>query len=655
MKQFDRDSITNRIINRLRGQLPWAGIADNGAEFILMNNLAEELDEIVRHDEYLTVETKWDKARNISSLITMSKLVGYEIKRKRSAIGEAIFSLDPTLSLLGTFKDEGQGENLLYELTDIVAPITQLSSVTIPLGTRLQSDSGVPYITTKQVTLAPGLNYVSAPIIQGELETYTLNGAQSREFEEIVIESEFIENADTEVSSQFFRVRVTTGASTETWTRFTDIRLAGVEDNAYDVRNSKDMQSIIIRFGNGILGKKLPFGSTVSVQFLSTLGDAGDTPNKHQIKTLNTVLNDTLGNPIGVFCNNENPVTGGADEEDKESLRINAPQFYLTQMSVTTAPGYIAAIEELPNVRKATVYGERGLDNQQREKDFIFFSSITDEGEKSDSTIEAQVIEYIGDRKSPTDSIRYIEPNFIEFTTNIQAKTRDLSTATETIREEIKEIIVNKYGAQNRDFTEPLLQSEYGALIQNVESVESHQSYAEALIQVDNTDIVSSLGTKFLDFQFPTQFGLFKDFNNGVKHLIKIEFIDLVDNVNSMTLFLTSGGMIAVPIVDKITNPQFVNDLIQNTGLHWTDEAAKFALTSFNPVDGRGTIDFNDFLSVPQIALGGRPDRDYTDPTTYKINIMAEPLSPDVYSSSNIDFFKFREEFLKIEVEYLYD
>ena len=128
MKKFDSTSIETRLLDSLIQKADWKRVIEESAVRSLISTIAEGNAEIARYFEYLLRESRWDMAKNLTSLLALAPYLGYKAARKTSAIGYIYVSHDPTLAEAGsTFFESQLNELSVYAGKDI----------TIPLGTKI--------------------------------------------------------------------------------------------------------------------------------------------------------------------------------------------------------------------------------------------------------------------------------------------------------------------------------------------------------------------------------------------------------------------------------------------------------------------------------------------------------------------------------------
>jgi hypothetical protein len=111
-----------------------------------------------------------------------------------------------------------------------------------------------------------------------------------------------------------------------------------------------------IRFGDGVLGKKLSQGNIVRLEYLACQGAAAN-----GAKTF-TAPSNLTGTGEAVTLTVTSPSAGGATQESVDSIRFNAPRFNATKNRAITTNDYQALILSAnPNVKSVAVWG--GEDN----------------------------------------------------------------------------------------------------------------------------------------------------------------------------------------------------------------------------------------------------------------------------------------------------
>ena len=404
MKRFDAEAISTRLMDRMRVNLDWALLSQNGVIAAIMDAFADRLSEVSRYAEYLLAEKKWTTAQNISSLNAQTGLIGRKSHRMKSAIsyvivshtdesgvnrlanfGRTFFNLDDRSNYDNITKDSDPQDQLR---TQALTPWTYDVPYIIPFGTRFISASGTEFVATEAVASRAlkepydviagntdrydaflsaggwsGIKYLKIPVIQGKVKSTTIGTAQGARFEAMILPVANCEDATNSVSEKFLKFLVNPTPlvpdNAEEWVQVPNILLAGPLDKVYEVINMPDYSGVIFKVGDGINGQKLPVGASVTAHYLETIGTDGNIDKKYQINTIafpsGLQMIDPRTNTESTFLSvtNDNPILGGSIAEDEETLRLNAPLDYLQYYAIATTEAYENQIKQ---------YAQIGLD-----------------------------------------------------------------------------------------------------------------------------------------------------------------------------------------------------------------------------------------------------------------------------------------------------
>ena len=131
----------------------------------------------------------------------------------------------------------------------------------------------------------------------------------------------------------------------------------GASDGIFYVDENLDEQYELF-FGDGVIGKALENNNFIEVSYLVSSGSAA---NNASVFTFSGVLTDTNGIS---FPNNVTNITtvfpaqGGADIENIDSIKNNAPKLYATQNRAVTSNDYAAIVRKIyPAISDIITYG----------------------------------------------------------------------------------------------------------------------------------------------------------------------------------------------------------------------------------------------------------------------------------------------------------
>lgn len=448
--QFDFNSIKERIKSRLQQTTEWKDILYYSANERLIDMFANELAFCMQYDEYLTRESKFNLARNTSSLLVATEFFNYTPHRKQGAIGNVRVSTSNSFDA------------------------THPYSVTIAGYNSFSTPNGSTVTAYESSILGTSDNYVDVPVVQGTPKTKTYIASGST-YEEVTIRNNSIDN-------NYYAVMVN-GIE---YTEVSGIRLAEESTSqVYTVRNLTDWSGVKFTFGNGIFGRKLQAGDIVTVKYIETEGDLGDISSTGLVTNVDDEYTDGSGAEITLYCTNTVNITGGTDYEDKESIRANAPRVYTTQDRAVSIQDYITILENLSYVSKATVWGETEYNVQNgnapgtyvpSQENVVNISCLSSSSTPITTVQQTLIRDVLNLKKSPTDIMQFTDPAIIYINFVIDAVISSKSYTENFVRSGIISILESTYNISNWTFKKFVRQSDYIALIDGVEGVDYHYS-----------------------------------------------------------------------------------------------------------------------------------------------------------------------------------
>jgi hypothetical protein len=198
---------------------------------------------------------------------------------------------------------------------------------------------------------------------------------------------------------------------------------------------------------------------------------------------------------------------GGRDMETEKDYKKNAPSSYLKSYTTSTIDTYMDEIKKRSPISilhvdvwqgpvvRAESYGSDGVSSTFRSsirnsviqeitrfKRSLIVTAIRANGEKFDDP-KAELLDplvlALHDKKSPNDSLAYIEPTFINLRVNAIVETKS-SVSQEEIREDVHESVMEKYSVFNTNFKKPLYRSEIEAGIKTLPYADNTSMFIEA-------------------------------------------------------------------------------------------------------------------------------------------------------------------------------
>lgn len=326
--------------------------------------------------------------------------------------------------------------------------------VSIPAGTVCQTAGGVKFVTTEQGTITGA--YVDLAAKQGEPKTTTVvsDGSKSQSYD--------VPSANEDVEA-IENTSLTVDVDGSTWAKVDSFIGQAADAEVYIVVRKKTTLRVI--FGDDKNGKIPPNGVDVDVNWLETLGSAGDVPSVGAV--------DTIEPPIAtVTVENIDSAQGGEDEEDIEEIRDNMSQIYATGDRAVTAPDYRAILLAYPGVAKANAYGEQDvLSPAPPNPDFAWrveLVVVPSGGGTLTRTQENQIREFLETKKVLTTWITFKDPTYVPVDFNVTVVHTEEYTSID-IKAAVEAALDAAINFTDVDLGEAL---RYGDVVEAVESVD---------------------------------------------------------------------------------------------------------------------------------------------------------------------------------------
>jgi len=333
---------TNLDFNSLRTQIKdYLRSNSNFTDFDFEGSNFSVLIDILAYNSYITAfntnmavnEAFLDSATLRENVISLAKNIGYVPKSRRAARAKISFTVASTTARTIKLKaglvalGAVQGGRYVFSIPeDITVPvdndgIATFSEVPIYEGNFLKKSFVVDYNLIDQKFILP-------------------NGG---------------------IDTDLIRV-VVSGSADEEYEQFKNIHTANSNTKFFLVQEVKD-EKYEIFFGDNIIGKRPPNGSTVNVSYIVSNGLAG---NGAANFTFSGILEDNNLNSIttGIsLIQTITPSENGDEIESIESVKYLSPRVYASQYRAVTANDYVGLLPFLfPNIESVSAYGGDELD-----------------------------------------------------------------------------------------------------------------------------------------------------------------------------------------------------------------------------------------------------------------------------------------------------
>lgn len=464
MIYFDSVSIYNRLLQKIQQNPNWNVISHNSVIDSLLRNNAEINAETARYAEYLFKESKWDTAQNMSSILAMANMLGYQPKRKISSRGSIVVSTDPKIQLIGS--------SVPYSyLSDSTYLSPAIGTVIIGNNCTVSDSLGNKYLVASKRYNSTSEQYTTLEIIQGERKTVEIGIDSIRSLATvskldpylyIPLKIKNCEAANNPLAKSFFKVFINyTIGDPKEYRVVSSLLFSNKQDFDVEVYNDLYSQEVFyLKFNNdSTRGQVLDISKntsirSISVQYIETQGAAGNVStlfNTFVVKgaRLNTSVSES-SSEITLYGINNMPITGGIDEESIADIKANAPKYYISNYTAGTKEAYEKTIANLElkvtlsvdtqskpftlNPTRVQVFGGTSVINgvEQRVTKISFLSAnltdlletgqlILSKNDNNNTTntaitaIEDALNFYLIKLKSPQDTLKFEPPTFVTF------------------------------------------------------------------------------------------------------------------------------------------------------------------------------------------------------------------------------------------------
>ncbi len=441
---LDFDQIKTQIKSYLRANSTFTDFDFEGSNFsVLIDTLAYNTYITAFNSNMVVNESFLDSATLRENVVSLARNIGY-VPRSRTA-SHANISLSattakdtPTLTLQRGLVCIGDYDDTTYTFS-IPENITATTTHTYDNNGNVTSSTAVFGSVTDPVKVYEGTF----------LETiFKVDGSLDQKF---ILNNSFI---DTDTLNVYVTL---------------DPNLLGREykqvDNILNVKKDSEIyllqevqdEKYEIFFGDGLFGKKIPDGYTVTCHYITTNGKTGNGPSNFAFAGSFTNSDATLTNltttPVITTIDS---ATNGGDIESINSIKYFAPRLYSSQHRAVTSRDYEAIVPTIyPNTESISVIGGEELDPPQFGT--VFISIKPKNGEFISDFDKGQILNNLknysltGINQKIVDlQLLYVElESYIYYNANEVSNADDLKTRiTEGLTTYSKSTDVNKFGGR---------------------------------------------------------------------------------------------------------------------------------------------------------------------------------------------------------------
>ena len=340
-------------------------------------------------------------------------------------------------------------------------------SITIPKGYTFQSDvidgTSYTFTTLNQYTVTKSgtaFYFENIEIYEGQLVIYNYSYTEINNPKSIFT----INDTTVDTATIYVSVRPNSGnTQTSVYSKVTDVLDITPTSEVFFLQEGRN-GNYEIYFGDNVVGKKLPDGAIVSIQYLRTKGDLAN-------KAASFIGTQNIGIYSTLTIDTVSAAAGGSTNESVDSIKYSAAAQYATQNRLVTVKDYEAYIKtNYPNVDSLSVWG--GEDEIPKVFGKVYLALKPKNGYYISETEKQRIISEIINPKSIVSvqaEIRDTQYLYLIIQSLVQYDAKKTSSDEQTLKNEIKQAIVNYKTTYLDKFNSTFIQSRMQDIIDNVE------------------------------------------------------------------------------------------------------------------------------------------------------------------------------------------
>ena len=332
---------------------------------------------------------------------------------------------------------------------EVLVPSGLPTSLTIDRGTTFSTkidNKAYSFVVTETSTITPDSNlryiFENVNIKQGKLKTFTylVDSTDSRQRFEIP-------DSNVDTSTLLVTVRSNQASSDRsTYARVENVVEVDGTSEVYFLQEGLDSKYEIY-FGDNIFGKRLEAGNVIEANYLVTDGEASN-------GAASFTLSSNISGNTNVAVRTVSSASGGAEAEDVESIKFNAPLSFLSQNRVVTADDYRTIIKNnYSNAETVAAWG--GEESEPPEYGKVYISikprtgTVLSDVEKQfiiDSILKPKnIVSITPEIVDPSYTYIYLEV-FFKYNPNLTTRTSgDLKALVTSVIEEYNTLALRKF------------------------------------------------------------------------------------------------------------------------------------------------------------------------------------------------------------------
>jgi hypothetical protein len=364
-----------------------------------------------------------------------------------------------------------------------------------------------------------------------------------------------------------------------------------------------------IRFGDGIIGKKLTFGNMINVRYMISYGSVSN-----GIRTLaySGSKSFTYGGSQTMTVNSivtmVGPSYGGDDPESMESIKFNARRSFNAQQRAVTTDDYKTLIlSNFADVKSACVWG--GEDNVPVEYGKVFICVSQKNDEKLTQSQRSDITSFLRNRKVVSITPVILDAQYLELILNVTVYYNE----RETIRTsgDISALVqqkINDYSDNSLDRFDGVFR--YSKLTKLIDSSEPSiiNSNMTVLAQRELEPRYNSSSSYDLVFITPIRAGTLSTNGFYIESESYVCYLEDDSNGNVVLYYYNDAGVKTVKYSD-IGNVDYKNGTVSITGLNIAAIQDDRLLIKFTPNTKDVVSAMNQIVKIADYTITVLPDK----------------------------------------------
>lgn len=526
--ELDFDTIKNNLKSFLKQQSQFTDYDFEGSGLnVLLDVLAYNTHYNAYYLNMVANESFMDTALLRSSAVSHAKLLNYIPHSYNSPVAIVNLTVFTGTNTSGTMTVPA-GYNFLSELID---------------------GKSYNFVLNEDVTVTKTNDtyyFENLEIYEGQRVTYVFNYTQSSNPKQVFV------LPDDGIDIRTIKVTVAPSSVSSTSTKYNRVTdILDVESTSEVFFLEENLAGKYqINFGNDVVGKKLPDGAVVTVNYVVTNGAAANKANN--FLALQTI-NDSLGQTLSNFT--VTPITaasGGAERESVDNIKFSAPAQFATQNRLVTFKDYETYIlNNYPNIGSISVWG--GEDNDPPVYGTVFIAMKPKNNYYISTNEKQRIIAEIIKPKAIVSTnciIRDPEYLYLVLDNEVQYNPNKTTSSEESLKTIIKNSILNYSTTYLNKFGAKFVLSKVQEAIDNSQTASILGSKTNIRVQKRFVPSLSETKTYIVNFNVPLHRGGIND------RLVSSQFdiYDFFGTRRTVSLEEIQGSYTGISSV-SVTNP----------------------------------------------------------------------------------------------------